>query len=121
MEFGMTTAKRYELVSVRLLEQAHVELEGGDLVQVSEKFWGAVAQSLKAVAEERGWEHNSHAHFYRIVQALIEETGDEELFDLFGAANLLHINFYEHWMTVGQIRGLGEQVGELIERLGDLD
>ena len=116
----MTTAERYQSVSAQLFEQAHLELDAGDLIQASEKFWGATAQALKAIAQERGWEHNSHAHFYRIVQALIEETGDEELFDLFGSANLLHINFYEHWMKVTQIRKLADQVGQLINRLDDI-
>ena len=113
----MTTAERYQSVSAQLIEQAHLELEAGDLIQASEKFWGATAQALKAIAQERGWEHNSHAHFYRIVQALIEETGDEDLFDLFGSANLLHINFYEHWMNAAQIRKLADQVEQLINRL----
>ena len=113
----MTTAQDYRAISVDLFEQANIELEAGDLIQASEKFWGATAQALKAIAQERGWEHNSHAHFYRIVQALIEETGDEDLFDLFGSANLLHINFYEHWMNAAQIRKLADQVGQLINRL----
>ena len=113
----MTTLERYQSLSAQLLEQAHLELEDGDLIQASEKFWGATAQALKAIAQERGWEHNSHAHFYRIVQAIIEETGDEDLFDLFGSANLLHINFYEHWMNAAQIRKLADQVEQLINRL----
>ena len=115
----MTTTQTYKSVSTHLFQQAQAqaELEAGDLIQASEKFWGAAAQALKAIAQEQGWEHNSHAHFFRIVQEIITMTGDEEIFDLFGAANLLHINFYEHWMKREQIHKLGAQVGELIERL----
>ncbi len=113
----MTTTQKHQSVSVHLYEQAQIELETGDLIQASEKFWGSAAQALKVVAQERGWDHNSHAHFYRILQGIIAETGDEELFDLFGAANLLYVNFYEHWMSSQQIRRLGVQVGMLIDRL----
>ncbi len=117
----MTTVERYQSVSAQLFEQAHVELESGDLIQASEKFWGSTAQALKAIAQDRGWEHGSHAHFYRIVQDLIEETDDRELFDLFRAANQLHGNFYEHWMNEWQIRSLAGQVGELLDRLSQID
>ena len=35
-------------------------LRAGNNIQASEKGWGAAAQGLKAIAEERGWNHNSH-------------------------------------------------------------
>ena len=117
----MTTAERYQSVSAQRFDQAHVELDAGDLIQASEKFWGSAAQALKACAQERGWEHNSHAHFFRIVRDLIDETGDKHIATLFHAANSLHVNFYEHWMTEDEIRPLADQIGELIERLDALN
>ena len=113
----MTTTESYRATSATLFDQAHVELEAGDLVQASEKFWGSAAQALKATAQERGWEHDSHAHFYRIVRNLVNETGDKEIVDLFNAANLLHINFYEHWLEYDEIRPLATQVHQLLRRL----
>ena len=89
----MTTAQEYQATSATLLDQAHLELETGDLIQASEKYWGAAAQALKAVAQTRGWDHTSHAHFYRIVRKLIDESGNDELFDLFNAANLTPLQF----------------------------
>lgn len=117
----MTTAQQYQATSATLFDQAQVELEAGDLIQASEKFWGAAAQALKAIAQTRGWEHNSHAHFYRIVRNLIDETGDDQLFDLFNAANLLHSNFYENWMEANEIRRLSTQVNQLIDHLTEID
>ncbi len=117
----MTTAERYQAVSTTLFDQAHIELESGDLVQASEKFWGAAAQALKAIAQQRGWEHDSHAHFYRIVRNLVDETGDKELVDLFDAANLLHINFYEHWLEPDEIRTRALKIEQLIERLDHIE
>ena len=115
----MTTVERYQTVSKTLFDQAHLELQAGDLIQASEKFWGAAAQALKGVAEIRGWEHSSHAHFYRIVRNLVNETGDHRLVELFGAANMLHINFYEHWMEDIEIRALADQVRELLDWLSE--
>lgn len=117
----MTTVERYQSVSAQLFEQAHLELEAGDLIQASEKFWGATAQALKAIAQDRGWEHRSHAHFYRVVRNIVDETGDNEIFILFQAADTLHANFYEHWLPEDEIRRLADLVGQLIDRLGSVD
>ena len=113
----MTTAERYQTVSATLFDQAQTELDAGDLIQASEKFWGAAAQALKAIAQQRGWEHDSHAHFYRIVRDIVDETGDKEIATLFNAANALHVNFYEHWMKKDEIMPLADQVSQLVERL----
>ncbi len=117
----MTTAERYQAVSSTLFEQGQVELDAGDLVQASEKFWGAAAQALKAIAQERGWDHSSHAHFFSIVRNLVDETGDHHLVELFNAANMLHINFYEHWLEDIEIRTLVDQVRLLLNRLDNID
>ncbi len=113
----MTTAERYQTVSATLFDQAQIELDAGDLIQASEKFWGAAAQALKAIAQQRGWEHDSHAHFYRIVRNIVDETGDKDIATLFNAANALHVNFYEHWMKKDEIMPLADQVRQLVERL----
>ena len=66
----MTTAEQYRSTSTLLFDQAMVELEAGDLLQASEKLWGAAAQALKSVAERRGLKHDSHAQFYNIMATL---------------------------------------------------
>ena len=116
----MTTAQQYTSTSAKLFDQARLELEAGDLIQASEKYWGAAAQALKAVAQTRGWPHNSHAHFYRIIRNLIDESSDTELFELFNAANQLHSNFYENWMQPREILQLADQVDELIRHLAEI-
>ena len=50
----------YREASRPLLAQAVGEWESGDLRQASEKGWGAAAQMVKALAEQRGWQHNNH-------------------------------------------------------------
>ena len=113
----MTTVQEYRAISSDLLEQAHVELAAGDLIQASEKFWGAAAHRLKSIAENRGWQHKSHAHFYRIIRNIANETDDKQMVYLFAAADSLHSNFYENWMEEDEIRHYADQVAQLIERL----
>ena len=79
------------------LAQAYEELAKGDLPQASEKGWGAASQMLKAIAQQRGWRHQSHQALRGTVNALLKETGDSELGSLFGSAGDLHTNFYENW------------------------
>ena len=51
---------------------------------------------VKAVAEARGLEHRGHRDLHRVIEVLLEETGDNELGTWFDSANSLHINFYEN-------------------------
>ena len=73
------TTQRYQQASEQFLAQARQELSDGDLAQASEKGWGTAAQILKAIAEQRGWEHNRHRHYLRIASRLRAETGDGDI------------------------------------------
>ena len=89
----------YRAASYELLRQAAQELEAGDVRQASGKGWGAAAQMIEAVAENKGWPHSSHSHLYEAANRLAQETGDREIRLLFNAAGNLHVNFYENWVT----------------------
>ncbi len=101
----------------RFLDQAWAELEAEDLRQASEKGWGAAAQMVKAYADRRGIDHNSHARLYGVVSRLVEETDDNSYRTLFNEAGGLHENFYEGQFSSRDIRDSLEQVAELIERI----
>ena len=94
------TTQTYQEASRTLLAQAEAELGLGDVRQASEKGWGAAAQMLKAVAQQRGWAHQSHAALYRTISRLVSETGDDEIRRLFHVAGSLHTNFYENPQTM---------------------
>ena len=91
----MPRTTSYREQSHIFLAQAQAELAAGDLAQASEKGWGAAAQMVKAIAQERGWPHYSHRQLQGIIGTLVSETGDTDFADLFGAASALHTNFYE--------------------------
>ena len=99
------------------LEQAYRELQEGDLYQASEKGWGAASQIVKAVAEERGWEHNHHRDLFEAVFTLSGESGDRDISRLFWAANALHTNFYEGRMREADVQDALEHVTRFVEKL----
>ena len=90
------TTQQYQQASEQFLAQARTELADGDLPQASEKGWGATVQILKAVAEQRGWEHSRHRHHLVTANRLRSETGDGDIRRLFAVASDLHENFYEN-------------------------
>ena len=89
----------------------------GDLLQASEKGWGAASQIVKAVAEDRGWEHRGHWYLHRAVDSLVAETGDEEIQAQFSSANSLHINFYEGLLSRDTVAFHLRQVTRFIEKV----
>ena len=111
---------RYGTMSREFLRKAREELAAGDMVQASEKAWGAAAQAVKAAAEWRGWTHRSHAALFQVAGRVATETGDPSIRALFLIASGLHQNFYEHRMTSEQVEYGIEQVGELLAKLEPL-
>ena len=107
-------------VSVEYLAKADEAIEQRDMLQASEKLWGGAAQMVKAVAERRGWRHDSHASLYQAVTRLVEESDDAELHTLFLVAGQLHTNFYEHWLTPEAVIHGRQQVHAFVDKLGEL-
>ena len=99
------------------LRQAQDELERGDLRQASEKAWGAAAQAIKAVAEERGWNHDRHPLLFYVVGQVNDERRRARLNRLFGVANEMHVNFYEDWLAESDVQYGIDTVKVLVERL----
>ena len=87
--------KTYQDASRSLLAQARAQLGQGDTRQASEKGWGAAAQMLKSIAEQRGWAHRGHRYIRQVAIRLVRETGDREIDRLYRVASDLHTNFYE--------------------------
>ena len=110
----------YRRTSRELLSKGEQALEEGDHLQASEKFWGASAHMVKALAERRGWRHVNHAALFRVVGQVASELEDEGLRDRFLEAGQLHTNFYENWLDLETVKRGGERVRELVERLEQL-
>ena len=104
-------------VSHKLILHAEEQLELGDSIQASEKGWGAAARAVKAVAERQGWRHGSHRDLFAAVDRITATTGQSEVRDLFSAANSLHQNFYEGWLSDEYIYSNLDSVKKLLDIL----
>jgi HEPN domain-containing protein len=100
--------------------QAEVELREGNLRQASEKSWGAASQMVKAYAQQRGLRHNGHAWLFQAVDEIANELKDEKLKNPFGLAGMLHTNFYEGWLTEGQVKSYVSRVREFCDKVREL-
>ena len=113
-------AARYARISRKLLQQAEAELNAGDTQQASEKVWGAAAQSIKSLAESRGWNHQHHGLLNDAVRELREAHNRPDLAQLYFALNYFHINFYEHEYAPSDVAAGLPMAQELQEKLEEL-
>ena len=108
---------KYRTAAETFIEQAFVELSLGDLRQASEKGWGAAAEIVKAVAEQRSWDHRRHEDLYWAVDRIAKEIRDSAILTRFNNAGQLHMNFYEGWLAEPNVRAGLQEVQELVQRL----
>ena len=117
----MTTETKYRSAATQLLEQARRELDAGDIRQASEKGWRAAAQAVKAVAERRGWKHDTEADIFNVVSRLVDETGNENLASLILVAGSLEMNSHENCQPTGMVRVGLDQVAEFVALMADVE
>ena len=96
--------ERYEEIGQHLLEQAQRELENGDILQASEKSWGATAHAIKAVAQQRGWNHHAHNNLRDAAYYIGFERNRQDLRQLFMSLEAMHHNYYEHQREAGEVQ-----------------
>lgn len=97
-------AEQYKQTGRWMMDKAEWEFRQGDLMQASEKAWGAAAHFLKAMAVLRGLAHHSHGHLVQMAGILRKETGNDDIVLLFKVAEGLHANFYEGHMDEDDVR-----------------
>ena len=107
-------------ISRQFMRQAEEEFAKGDRLQASEKAWGAAAHAVKAVAQQRGWQHNGHRYLFQAIDKLFRETNEPQLRSLFSTANSLHMNFYEDWQSDDYVQDSIGRVGALLQKLEPL-
>ena len=99
-----SSPERYEEISRHLLQQAREELDKGDILQASDKAWGATAHAIKAVCQRMGWNHHAHNHLRAAVSYVSSELGRDDLRLAFGYLESLHVNYYEHQWELADVR-----------------
>jgi uncharacterized protein (UPF0332 family) len=113
----MQQAQTYQERSREYLSKAFQELADGDLTQASEKGWGAAAQMVKAVANERGQRHSQHRDVLGMAQALARETGNRDMEIEFALARELHSNFYEDTLDHEEVEWRLQRVEQFVNRV----
>ena len=78
----------------QFLRDADREYEAGDILQASEKLWGAASHIVIAEMKERRTPVRTHRQTLEAVDRLAEEFNMPSLADWFIAAQDLHRNFY---------------------------
>ncbi|MDT7864729.1 MAG: PaREP1 family protein [Thermoproteota archaeon] len=112
-----TKAEIHLKLSEKYLRNAEEFLTKKDLVQASEKAWGAATQIVKALAAKEGKELRSHGELLRYVAELSKEKDDKEIMKFWFSATSLHQNFYENWFPEEAVRSAMEDVKNFIEKL----
>ena len=62
-------------------------------------------------------EHHRHWHHRVNLRQLVEESGDEELYELFPGSESLHANFYENFMSASDVAMQLRNVERLVPKL----
>ena len=83
-------------ICAELLLAARLELAAGDLLQASEKIWGATAFAVKTVAEKRRWFNEADWKLRRAAEIITAELGRAEVMAFYSLARDAHFNFYRH-------------------------
>ncbi len=96
--------ERYEEISRHLLEQAQEELDKGDILQASDKVWGATAHAIKAVCQRMGWNHHAHNHISAAANYVSSGLVRYDLMEAYGFLEAMHTNYYEHQKEADQVR-----------------
>ena len=112
--------ERYREMCLHKLEQARDELDKGDLSQASEKIWGAAAEILKAVDQQRGWNHHAHNYLQHIAFYVAHKLTRNDLHIIFTALEALHTNYYEHQYFRDVIEVRLEYARIFVEALSDI-
>ncbi len=101
--------------------------EDGDLPQASNKAWGMVAETIKAISARHGGVIHTHGSIWlalRELAGLVGESGDTDtqqwINNAFRTARTLHSNFYEDEETEPEITAGLVLCEELSARLYEL-
>ena len=101
------------------LEASDREFAAGDVLQGSEKLWGAASHPVIAAAQQRGWAYGKHQALKSVVRRLYEESGDAFWWRALRAAEKFHANFYHDFMEDFQLEEDHPLVRHFVARMLD--
>lgn len=104
------------VICAEFLRRSRQYLANGNLLQASEKGWGAAAHAGKLFADSRtGVEYERHNQFGLVVTAIEAETNNhQQIRQWANSANSLHRNFYNDTMDVIGIENCINDVADFV-------
>lgn len=118
---GFQSPEDRRAIARRFILQARHYLEQRDRLQAGEKAWGAIAHNLKAIGEQRGWNHGNHQQVENIGRQIVVEFNDHELGEVISEVfHNGHKNFYENYRTLDEMRETIEAAEEALPTLETL-
>ena len=119
-EIGMLTTEHAETAR-RFLEDADREFDAGDVLQASEKLWGAASHAVLAEMRRRGISPSGPRLGFGAtidaVELLSQDWEDLRLRPLFTSAEMLHANFYHGFLDEARFLEQRELVREFVTRV----
>ena len=119
--------QKYASMAQNFRASAWEHLDKGDLPQASNKAWGLVAETVKAISAHHGLIIHSHRAIWMVATALarlVGDSGDMEtrrwINNSFVVARNLHSNFYDGRAPEDEVRAGLILCEELSERLYEL-
>ena len=116
--------QKYAGMARNFRASAWEHLDKGDLAQASNKAWGLVAETVKAISAHHGRIIHSHRAVWQVVGELAQLVGDAGddptrnwIINSFRVARSLHFNFYEDRDPEADVRAGLILCEELSERL----
>ena len=119
--------QKYAGMAQNFRASAWEHLDKGDLAQASNKAWGLVAETVKAISAHHGRIIHSHRGIWQVVRELAQLVGDagdlatqDWIDNSFRVARSLHSNFYEDRDLEHEVIAGLRLCEELSERLYEL-
>ena len=97
--------------------EAEALLKKADYSQASEKFWGAAAEIVKAVAEKMTRKTKTHGDLWDFVIELDKDHPELGLMHDFYDASHLHSNFYEDDLRPEAVQVGAQSVRSLVRKM----
>ena len=103
--------------AMEFLDDADREFAAGDVLQASEKMWGAASHAIMAAALQRGQACGTHRLMINAARQIVDELDDDGLRGGISAAQQFHANFYHGFMETEDLEPNAELVRRFVARL----
>ena len=111
------TAQDHAQTARYFLAESDREFAQGDHLQAAEKLYGAANHAVTAVAQQRGWQYESHRSMKNAIYRLTDEYDDPFIALAFIAAEKFHKHFFHDNMEPYEIEGERPYVHEFVARV----